>query len=104
MILFLLSLEENGGWSAPRTPKVYADAALSVTTCCDWFRRFKDGDFDFDDRPREGKPKTFEDAKLKALLDEAPRRTEGELASALGVTLQPISKRLHALGMIQKQA
>ena len=28
------------------------------------FRRFKDGDFDVDDRPREGRPKTFEDADI----------------------------------------
>ena len=34
--------------------KVYGDAALSETTCRDWFCRFKDGDFDADDRPREG--------------------------------------------------
>ena len=44
--------------------KVYGDAALSETTCRDWFRRFKDGDFDVDDRPREGRPKTFEDANV----------------------------------------
>ena len=44
--------------------KVYGDATLSGTTCRDWFRRFKDGDFDVDDSPREGRPKTFEDADL----------------------------------------
>ena len=44
--------------------KVYGDAALSETTCRDWFRRFKDGDFDVDDNPREGRPKTFEDADV----------------------------------------
>ena len=44
--------------------KVYGDAALSETTCHDWFRRSKDGDFDVDDRPREGWPKTFEDADV----------------------------------------
>ena len=67
------------------------------------FHRFKDGDFDVDDRPREGRPKTFEDAELKTLLDEDPCQTPEELASALGVTRQAISKRLHELGMIQKQ-
>ena len=61
------------------------------------------GDFDVDDRPREGRPKTFEDAELEALLDEDPCQTQEELASVLGVTRQAISKRLHALGMIQKQ-
>ena len=30
--------------------KVYEDAALTKPTYRDWFRRFKDGDFDADDR------------------------------------------------------
>ena len=42
--------------------KVYGDAASSETTCHDWFRRFKDGDFDVDDRRRQGRPKAFKDA------------------------------------------
>ena len=82
---------------------VYGNAALSETRCRDWFRCFKDGDFNVDDRPREGRPKTFEDAELEALLDEDPCQTQDELASELGVTRQVISKRLHALGIIQKQ-
>ena len=44
--------------------KVYGDAVLCETTRRDWFRRFKDGDFDVDDRPRAGKPKTFKDAAV----------------------------------------
>ena len=32
--------------------------------CPHWFHRFKNGDFDVDDRPREGRPKTFEDADV----------------------------------------
>ena len=41
--------------------EVYGDSVLSEITCCDWIRRFNDGDFDVEDRPREGRPKTFED-------------------------------------------
>ena len=52
--------------------KVYRDAALSETTCRNWFRRFKDGDFDVDDRPRKGRPKTLEVAELESFLDEDP--------------------------------
>ena len=44
--------------------KVYGDAALSESTFRNWFRHFKDGDFDVYDRPREGRPKTLEDADL----------------------------------------
>ena len=67
--------------------KLYGDAALSETTCRNWFRRFKDGDFDVDDRPREGRPKTFEDAELETLLDEDPFQTQEELDSALVVVV-----------------
>ena len=57
--------------------------------CRDWFRCFKDGDFDVDVRPREGRPRIFEEA----LLDEDPCQMQEELASELGVTRQAISKR-----------
>ncbi|GJQ76819.1 hypothetical protein Trydic_g15026 [Trypoxylus dichotomus] len=89
---------KNGGWSTSRAPE--RDAALSETTYRDWFRHFKDGDFDVDDHPREGKPETFEDAELEALLDKDPYQTQQELSSALGVIRQTISKRMHALRMI----
>ena len=42
----------------------HSKKTLSETTYRDWFRRFKDGDFDVDDRPREGRPKTFEDSDV----------------------------------------
>lgn len=103
VLLFFFHSKKTAAEAHRELQKVYGDAAPSETTCRDWFRRFKDGDFDVDDRSREGRPKTFEDAELEALLDEDPCQTQNELASALGVTRQAISKRLHALGMIQKQ-
>lgn len=81
---------------------VYGDYALAEGTCREWFRRFKSGDFDIEDKERQGQPKKFEDEKLKALLVEDPCRTQGELAELLGVTQAAISRRLKALGFIQK--
>ncbi|GJQ80049.1 putative SET domain and mariner transposase fusion protein [Trypoxylus dichotomus] len=43
----------------PELHKVYGGAAVSETTCRDWFRLFRDGDFDVDDRPRGGRPKSL---------------------------------------------
>lgn len=83
--------------------ETYGDNALSDTTCRDWFRRFKNNDFDLEDKERSGAPKKFEDEKLEELLDQDRRQTLAELGKTLQVDESTVSKRLKALGMIQKQ-
>lgn len=81
----------------------YGEHALSETTCRDWFRRFKNNDFDLGDKERSGAPKKFEDEELEELLNEDSCQTLTELAKSLRVDDTTVSKRLKALGMIQKQ-
>lgn len=83
--------------------ETYGDNALSNTTCRDWFRRFKNNDFELEDKERSGAPTKFEDEELKALLDQDPCQTLVELGKTLQVDASTVSKRLKALGMIQKQ-
>ena len=64
MLIFFFHSKKTAAEVHWELQKVYEDAALSKTTCRDWFRRFKDVDFDVDDRPREGRPKSFEDADV----------------------------------------
>ena len=59
--------------------ETYGDNALSDMTCRDWFRRFKNNDFKFDDKGRSGAPKKFEDKKLETILDEDRSQTLAEL-------------------------
>ncbi|KAG5313106.1 MOS1T transposase, partial [Pseudoatta argentina] len=49
--------------------QTYGDNALSDTTCRDWFRRFKNNDFQLEDKERSGAPKKFQDKELEQLLD-----------------------------------
>lgn len=83
--------------------ETYGDYALSKTTCRDWFRRFKKNDFNIQDKERCGAPKKFEDEELEALIYEDSSQTLAELAKSLGVDYTTVSKRVKALGMIQKQ-
>ena len=62
--------------------EAYGDAALSERSCREWFQKFKNGEFDIEER--SGKPKVYEDAELEALLDEDS--CQKELALTLGVT------------------
>ena len=81
----------------------YGEAAINERTCREWFQRFKNGDFDVEDQHSGGREKVFEDAEMEALLEQDSRQNQEELARSLGVTQQAISKRLKAMGMIQKQ-
>ncbi|KAG5313046.1 MOS1T transposase, partial [Pseudoatta argentina] len=83
--------------------QTYGDNALSDTTCRDWFRRFKNNDFQLEDKERSGVPKKFQDKELEQLLDEDPSQTLSELGKILQVDESTVSKRLKGLGMIQKQ-
>ena len=49
--------------------ETYSETALSVGNYRKWFQKFKNGEFDFEDKERSGRLKVYEDAELKALLD-----------------------------------
>ena len=70
--------------------KVYGENA---STCRDWFRRFKSGDFDLSNKDRGKSSKKFKNAELQALLDEDSTQTVKQLAKALGVDQGTISRR-----------
>ena len=64
ILIFFFYLKKTAAEVHLELQEVYGDATLNETTCRDWFHRFKDGGFDVDDRPRKGRPKTFEDADV----------------------------------------
>ena len=45
---------------------------------CEWFQKFKNGEFYIKDKERRGRPKMYEDAELEALLDQDPCQTQEE--------------------------
>ena len=49
VLFFFFHLKKTAAEAHRELQKVYGDAALSDETCRDWYRHFKDGDFDVDD-------------------------------------------------------
>ena len=75
VLIFFFHSKKTAAEAHRELQKVYGNAALSETTCGDWCRRFKDGDFDVDDRPRKGRPETFEDADVIYYEQLKPKET-----------------------------
>lgn len=94
--------EKNATQAAKSIQSVYGVNALDVRTCQRWFDRFKNGDFDLNDKERTGRPVEANDDRLEELLQEDPRKSSRDLALELSVTHTTVLSRLHALGKVQK--
>lgn len=94
VLLYQFFLKKSATEAHRLLQETYGDYALSKTQCYKWYQRFQGGNFDVCDRERPGQPKKFKDQDLKELLDKDSSQTQGDLASALNVTRQAISRRL----------
>lgn len=103
LLIYFFNLKKSATEAHRLLVEAYGEAALSERSCREWFQKFKNGEFDIEDKKRSGRPKVYEDAELEALLNQDSCQTQEELAFTLGVTQQAISHRLKSLGMIQKQ-
>lgn len=102
-LLFLFDQKKSAAEAHRILCETYADSAPSKSTCEFWFRRFKTGNFEVEDKEHGKPPKKFEDAELQALLNENPAQTLKELAEALDVGQTTVYDRLKAMGKIQKE-
>lgn len=84
-------------------PITSSDDTASERTGREWFQRFKCGGFNFKDRHSGGEEKFFKDAELETFLSENLHRNQEPLVRSLEGTQQATSKRLKAMGMIQKE-
>ncbi|KAG5317870.1 MOS1T transposase, partial [Pseudoatta argentina] len=86
-LLFCFYLKKRAVESQQMLSEAYGDYTPSISTREYWFRRYK----------------KVEDEKVETLLDQNPNQTQEELAESLNIDRSTISKRLKAIGMIQKQ-
>jgi len=69
VLIFCFNMKKSAA-EVHRFSNIYGEAAISERTCREWFQRFKNGDFDVEDRHSGGREKVFEDSELEALLEQ----------------------------------
>ena len=70
LLIYFFSLKKSAT-EAHRLPvETYGKVALGERSCRQWFKKFKNGEFDIEDKERRGRSKVYEDAELEALLDQ----------------------------------
>jgi [histone H3]-lysine36 N-dimethyltransferase SETMAR len=102
VLLFAFHLKKNARQAHQMLVEAYGKHAPSERMCYWWFDKFQSGNFDTQNEPRGKPPKRFEDTELRTLLDQDDLQTQEELAEQLGVNRSTVSRRLSAMGLIQK--
>lgn len=94
VLLFMFNSKKSAAESHRLLLGTYTEHSISIKMCEYWFRRFKSGDFDIEDKERSGQPKKFEDEELTTLLDEDSCQTLRGLTTSLEVDESTVSRRL----------
>ena len=102
-MLFLFNQGKKAAEASRIICNIYGDGVIAASSCRQWFRRFKGGDFDLNDKERTGRPNEMSSDDLEALLKEDSTQSSVELARRLHVNQSTIIRRLHQLGKIQKE-
>jgi len=100
--LFFFDKGKTGVEAAKEIRDAYGEEAVTDRWCQKWFKRFREGNRDVEDRPRAGRPRELEPEALLALLDQDPTQTTRDLAEALGVTNGTVWNRLKEMGKVSK--
>lgn len=82
--------------------KTYGEEAMSDSCCRKWFARFKEGDRNLQDLPREGRPKIIDRSDLKKIIDADPSLTTQELAQMFECSVGTIFNYLQEIGKVYK--
>lgn len=68
-----------------------------------WFRRFKLGDTDLEDKPRSGRPSVIDQETLRAATEESPGSSVCSLANELNIGKSSVHRHLIQLGFENKR-
>ena len=73
-MLFCFHLKKSGAGCHRLLVDAYGNHTPTVQIVENWFRQFKSGDLDLENKECTGQPKKFADTKLKAFLDQDHHR------------------------------
>ena len=76
LFIYFFNLKKSAAEENQLLVETYGEAALSERSFREWFQKFKNSEFDIEDKERSGRPKVYEEAGLKELLDQDSCQTQ----------------------------
>ena len=73
LLIYFFNLKKPTAEAHRLLVETYGETDLS-----EWFPKFKNDEFDIENKERSGRPKVYEDAKLEVLLNQDSCQTQEE--------------------------
>ncbi|VDN35483.1 unnamed protein product, partial [Cylicostephanus goldi] len=96
------SLGRNATETARNINTVWGEGSVSEWTVRRWFKKFKDGDKNLEDKEGRGRPSLLDDDHLKTMVEDDPHLTVREIAEDLGVGHSTVAEHLSKIGKVKK--
>ncbi|KOX67537.1 Histone-lysine N-methyltransferase SETMAR [Melipona quadrifasciata] len=71
---------------------VYGSGTTTIRTVCNWFKKFRAGNFELKDEDRSGRPATTDTDIIKTVLTENPRYSVREIVDATNIPKTTVHK------------
>ena len=78
LLIYFFDLKKSAAEAHRLFVETYGEAALSEQNYREWFQKFKNSEFDIEEKERSRRPKVYKDAELEALLDQDSCQTQEE--------------------------
>ena len=70
LLIYFFNFKKSAAETHRLLVETYCEAAFSERSCRGRFQKFKNSEFDIEDKERSGRPKVYEDAELEELLGQ----------------------------------
>lgn len=86
----------------PQRWDLYGNGVANVQTVRSWFKKFKTGNFNLEDKEHSGRPSTTDTALIKAMVDENPWYNVLELADIWSIPRTTMYNNLTKIGYVNR--
>lgn len=83
-LLYEFQMNHSASEAARNICEIIGNDAVSITTACNWFDRFRNGDYSLEDKPKSGRPTQINLNELKRVIESDPTLTTRQVASKVG--------------------
>ncbi|VDL72276.1 unnamed protein product [Nippostrongylus brasiliensis] len=79
----------------------FGEGVVSMSTVHDWFKKFKAGHYEVEDKERSGRPSVLNNDELREQVEGDPCQTAREMSSKLGCHHSTVVRHLAEIGKAQ---